>query len=509
MISPKSKRPYIFTNISSCLRVILCTSVIILLTVITLTGCTGNQDNILPPISEGGILDLTEWDFEKNGAVNLDGEWEFYWKQLYDPRHFLSGISSMDKKIIMLPRSWNGYEVEGVPIEGTGYATFRLIIRLPENDKSMSMELPSIYTAHKLWINGELLSSDGQVSEASEGSEPKHFHKVISVPQSSDTLELIIQVSNYMHRRGGIWQPIKFGNSEDILKLRERQVFIDMTLFGSLLIMGIYHLMLYAFRRKDRSPLYFGIFCLLVSLRILLVGEIILLYFFPEIPQEFALKVEYFTFYLGITFFTLFIHALFPKEVPGKVSWFISSIGFGYSLIVVVTKAYFYSTILIYYQVFTFLVCTYLLIALLIALSRKREGVLLVMTGSIIFIIAVFNDIFYFNEKLFTGNLTPAGLFIFVLAQSFVISSRFSKAFKAVEHMSERLISMDKLKDEFLANVTHELLTPLNGMIGIAESINESDTGELTNQQKVTFHSLLQAEDVWLYSCMTYWISQN
>lgn len=484
MISPKSKRPYIFTNISSCLRVILCTSVLILLTVITLTGCTGNQDNILPPISEGGILDLTEWDFEKNGAVNLDGEWEFYWKQLYDPRHFLSGISSMDKKIIMLPRSWNGYEVEGVPIEGTGYATFRLIIRLPENDKSMSMELPSIYTAHKLWINGELLSSDGQVSEASEGSEPKHFHKVISVPQSSDTLEIIIQVSNYMHRRGGIWQPIKFGNSEDILKLRERQVFIDMTLFGSLLIMGIYHLMLYAFRRKDRSPLYFGIFCLLVSLRILLVGEIILLYFFPEIPQEFALKVEYFTFYLGITFFTLFIHALFPKEVPGKVSWFISSIGFGYSLIVVVTKAYFYSTILIYYQVFTFLVCTYLLIALLIALSRKREGVLLVMTGSIIFIIAVFNDIFYFNEKLFTGNLTPAGLFIFVLAQSFVISSRFSKAFKAVEHMSERLISMDKLKDEFLANVTHELLTPLNGMIGIAESINESDTGELTNQQK-------------------------
>ena len=202
MISPKSKRPYIFTNISSCLRVILCTSVLILLTVITLTGCTGNQDNILPPISEGGILDLTEWDFEKNGAVNLDGEWEFYWKQLYDPRHFLSGISSMDKKIIMLPRSWNGYEVEGVPIEGTGYATFRLIIRLPENDKSMSMELPSIYTAHKLWINGELLSSDGQVSEASEGSEPKHFHKVISVPQSSDTLEIIIQVSNYMHRRG-------------------------------------------------------------------------------------------------------------------------------------------------------------------------------------------------------------------------------------------------------------------------------------------------------------------
>ena len=190
------------------------------------------------------------------------------------------------------------------------------------------------------------------------------------------------------------------------------------------------------------------------------------------------------------------------------MSWFISSIGFGYSLIVVVTKAYFYSTILIYYQVFTFLVCTYLLIALLIALSRKREGVLLVMTGSIIFIIAVFNDIFTLTRSSLQEIFTSWSLYI-CPCPIFCYIQPFSKAFKAVEHMSERLISMDKLKDEFLANVTHELLTPLNGMIGIAESINESDTGELTNQQKVTFHSLLQAEDVWLYSCMTYWISQN
>lgn len=472
------------TNISSRLRFILFTSALILLSVLALTGCTKGQDKISSPVSIDGVLDLTVWDFNKNGVVNLDGEWEFYWKQLYDSNHFLNGISSVDKNLIKIPRSWNGYEVDGTPIEGTGYATFRLLIRLPEKNKPKALELPSIYTAHKLWINGDLVSSNGQVSTTREGSDPKHFHKVVSLPQNSGTVELIIQVSNFMHRRGGIWQPIKFGNSEDILKLRERQVLIDMTLFGSLLIMGLYHLVLYAFRQKDRSPLYFGIFCLLVSLRVLLVGEIILLYFFAQISQEFALKAEYFTFYLGITFFTLFIHALFPKEVPSRVSRFISSVGFGYSIIVIVTKANFYSTILIYYQVFTLIVCTYLLIALLIAALRKRESVPLVLTGSLIFIAAVFNDIFYFNEKLITGSLTPFGLFIFILAQSFVISSRFSKAFKTVEHMSERLLSMDKLKDEFLANITHELLTPLNGMVGIAESINDSTSGELNNQQK-------------------------
>ena len=29
--------------------------------------------------------------------------------------------------------------------------------------------------------------------------------------------------------------------------------------------------------------------------------------------------------------------------------------------------------------------------------------------------------------------------------------------------MSERLLSLDKLKDEFLANMSHELQTPLKG----------------------------------------------
>ncbi|MDY6969912.1 MAG: 7TM diverse intracellular signaling domain-containing protein, partial [Spirochaetota bacterium] len=32
---------------------------------------------------------------------------------------------------------------------------------------------------------------------------------------------------------------------------------------GILLFMGFYYILLFWFRRKDRSPLYFGIFCIL------------------------------------------------------------------------------------------------------------------------------------------------------------------------------------------------------------------------------------------------------
>ncbi len=32
-----------------------------------------------------GTIDLSEWNIYDNGAVQLDGEWLFYWKQFIDP----------------------------------------------------------------------------------------------------------------------------------------------------------------------------------------------------------------------------------------------------------------------------------------------------------------------------------------------------------------------------------------------------------------------------------------
>ncbi|MFC1852062.1 two-component regulator propeller domain-containing protein [candidate division CSSED10-310 bacterium] len=50
--------------------------------------------------------------------------------------------------------------------------------------------------------------------------------------------------------------------------------------------------------------------------------------------------------------------------------------------------------------------------------------------------------------------------------------------------LTERLRQIDKLKDDFLANISHELRTPLNGIIGITESLFDGVAGQLGPQVK-------------------------
>ncbi len=55
---------------------------------LALIACGHKSPETKRPVAVKGVLDLRGWNFERDGSVNLDGEWEFYWDRLLEPSDF-------------------------------------------------------------------------------------------------------------------------------------------------------------------------------------------------------------------------------------------------------------------------------------------------------------------------------------------------------------------------------------------------------------------------------------
>lgn len=430
---------------------------------------------------QNGELQLAGWDFGTDGAVELSGEWALYWNRLLEPADLKQGTMPAVSAYVDVPDYWTNYILNGMKLPADGYATFRLTINGLDSEESIALKLRNIYSSYTLWVNDTLAASAGVPGSTPDATVPKYGASVV-VPVKPDLdgrLTLLVQVSNFTYPKGGVNNAFVLGDAKQLQQEKSVELVRDSLVIGSLLVIAVYHIFLYVLRRNDVTPLYFGLFCICIAVRTMLVGSRFILEVFPAFSWEWFAKVSYLTIYVGEFFLISYIYHLFPQFLSRKIWRLTQLFTMALTVLVLTTGIRVYDYSLIPFEVYSIGLVLYAVYASIRVARQRQEGAILLILGfSLIFITAV-NDTLNRKGVFTTPALLQFGVLGFVFLQALLLSMKFSRAFSQVERLSERLLTLDKLKDEFLAKTSHELRTPLHGIIGLADALIDGSSGKL------------------------------
>lgn len=412
---------------------------------------------------EKGILDLRNWDFSKNEAINLSGEWEFYWQEYLNTNE----LNSSTQKTIyrQFPKLWENDTVNNQVISPIGYATHRLRIVLSSITPELSIAIPEMYNSYFLFINGEFIAASGQVGTSKDNSVPHWQTLTKDLKVTNDTLDIVLQISNFHHSKGGAVKTISLGTKDFLQSVNKRTQAYDLIMASSLFFIGLFFMVLFWFGKHEKQIFFFASFCLFYSYRAVGSDTYTLHYLFPDLPWLTTLRMEYISMYLSSICFVYYSYHLYKAETSIRFVRLCLGVCIALILLSLVTSPIFFTQFTTSFSLFILLSFIYLFYTYIKATAYDRTGSRLSLISTVFLFATISHTILaYLGMVNQVRTLYFIGFQQFFFFQSVILFYRYTLNLELAKRTAEKAA---KSRSDFLSMISHEIRTPLNAVIGL------------------------------------------
>lgn len=333
-----------------------------------------------------GLVDIQTYKFQEDGPLELSGEWEFYMSELFSPADFKTGRQHA-KDYVDFPSAWNNSSGS----QNFGFATYRLKVIVDRN-QDLALYVPHSYSNYTLWANDIKISSNGLVGKSKEKSIPKWLPLTVNLRRSEDTIEFVLQISNFHHAIGGIRKPFILGTHDEMTFRSSVSMTSNVVLIAGLAAMSLIYFFVFLFY-CSKSVVFFALMSLVWGIRGAFSNQYIAINYFPDFPWELAVKIEYISLFLIMVVAMLFIGSLFKEDVNKVFKYLFCGCNLIFVVITVLVDASTYTQFLPVYLSFAAVLIVYIVYVLVRALVYDRHGVWLIISCVFLGVIAFSYDL--------------------------------------------------------------------------------------------------------------------
>jgi len=429
------------------------------------------------------VLNLENTVFNNDTQIKLESDWEFYWDEFIEPGQF------RNKTFIKVGTdSWTKYtSPQGKKFPSFGYAIYRLQFTIPKNTPPLSIYIPKLYSSSKLWINGKLISEIGHAGVSNSTTLHRRFSQMIPLHTNETNFEIVIQVANFYHNKGGINEALVVGPSNYLNYKKSVRIIADVLFIGCLSFIGIFFLIFFSmYWNKDKAILYFGIACVFLAYMGLSDRYAPFATIFKTASWCLLTKIEYVSLFLAGTSASLFFSVIFSDYVH---QWYIKILKYGFlllSALVIILPPPYFTQLILPFLIYMIVNIIYVVFTIMKAITGNRHDSILMLAstllGSIVFSFHIF---FFIGERGHAIIYVNFGYVAIFLLLSMLLMARFSDSFKELEIAKEVEVDQKKqlsLKSQELSKMNIELKENLRQL--------ESSNAELDSFNHIVSHDL-------------------